>query len=282
MATAYDYGFTNAILKANPDIAKVVAAAVKGNWSPTRFETALKDTAWWKKTQDTARAAFLEQKMDPASWTRKVNAQADAIAEIAAKLGGTVDAKALAAKALTYGWDEEELNEQVAGAIDWKKVGPGTVTATQAELVQMANDHGVRVSQDWAFGQAKELAKGNLQPEAVQQQIREWAAGTYGQWAEEIRAGRSVRELADPYIQSMSALLEVGSQDLSLIDDGLLRKALTSRDDKGQPVVPNLADFERQVREDPRWRQTKNAQQRVGQISAQVLADFGLTGMGRG
>lgn len=82
-------------------------------------------------------------------------------------------------------------------------------------------------------------------------------------------------DLASPYMQSMGNILEVNPGELDLFNP-TIRKALQATDDKGQPTSKPLWQFENELRKDPRWLKTKNAQDSLLSAGHQVLSDFGL------
>ena len=101
------------------------------------------------------------------------------------------------------------------------------------------------------------------------------AQSKYVALAERIKGGETVREIADPYIQSMTKLLEINGQNVTL-NDPLIQKALQSRDPKGQPTTQTLYEFEQVLRNDARWARTKNAQDQMSSTANEVLKTFGL------
>ena len=57
-----------------------------------------------------------------------------------------------------------------------------------------------------------------------------------------------------------------------------LRKAMTRVDDKGNPASMSLFDFQQELRNDPRWMKTKNAEDKVTDIGHKILQMFGFMG----
>jgi hypothetical protein len=92
-------------------------------------------------------------------------------------------------------------------------------------------------------------------------------------------AGVTVRDVGSNYIQSYSKLLEVNPDTVEL-DNPLIQKALQGTPDAktGVPQMQTLYDFERQVRQDPRWAKTQNAHTEMTNATIGVLRDMGLYG----
>ena len=83
-------------------------------------------------------------------------------------------------------------------------------------------------------------------------------------------------DLASPYLQSYATILEVPPGSINLFDP-LVKSALQSKDPKtGANTVKPIWQFETDLRSDPRWKATKNAQDSMMQVAHQVLTDFGV------
>lgn len=143
------------------------------------------------------------------------------------------------------------------------------------QIAGMAYDAGVRVSEQAVKNYAQYVVKGVSSMEDVQTEIRQQAAGAYPAFVEQIEAGASVRDIAQPYIQMMSEELGIPDTDIGLFTPQV-KDAMGRRDDKGKPSPMNLTDFRALVRKDPRWKQTPTAINQAMQVGRQVLADMGL------
>ena len=278
MANNYEYGFSEAFLASNREVRALVNKAAAGNWTPERFESALKDTAWFKRYSDTARARQVEAKTDPATYNRKVAEWAEIAQETANQLGVTgIDVKALAQRAMDWGWDEEELREAIAGALDWNTATPGAAEDMVWNLVDQGRSYGVSIGEAEAQNWTKGILTGKESVERVDGLIRERAAATYTQWADQIRAGQTVEELAAPWLAAYQNTLEVAPADIDLTKDATLRKALIGyTNEDGTKGAMNLAEFETSLRKDNRWQHTANGRDILGGIAQTVLKDFGM------
>ena len=92
-------------------------------------------------------------------------------------------------------------------------------------------------------------------------------------YKDKIKAGVSVRELANPYISSMQRVLERANVDL---DDPWLTKALNDVDDKGNPRAMNVYDFETSLRKSPEWQNTTNGKNTLLNSGTNFLKDLGF------
>ena len=95
----------------------------------------------------------------------------------------------------------------------------------------------------------------------------------YGQ---EILGGMDAIDVAAPYIQSMSEILELNPADVNLFDP-TIRKALSYRDPKTKEPAPlSVAEFEDRLRADKRWQYTDNAHEQLTQYAVELGKLFGV------
>ena len=88
--------------------------------------------------------------------------------------------------------------------------------------------------------------------------------------AEKIDAGYSVKQLLSPYLQTRANILE---EDADTIDIKQLQSV--AKDPKN---LMNLYDYEVSLRNDPKWRFTKNAQDSINGVAKGIAEMFGLVG----
>ena len=83
-------------------------------------------------------------------------------------------------------------------------------------------------------------------------------------------------DLASSYMQDYQKILEVGPGQLNLFDP-TLTKALQYKDPSGQNASMPLWQFDQTLRNDPRWKQTQNAQDSVMGTAHSILQSFGFS-----
>jgi hypothetical protein len=116
--------------------------------------------------------------------------------------------------------------------------------------------------------------------------IRDKASNNYSGFKPLIDQGVTVQQIADPYISSLTRLLELpynssnyneylnpGSKYYSLLQKGLANSIDPST---GQTQPMPIWQFEQQVRQDPAWQQTNNARDYYSGIVHQIGKDFGF------
>ena len=140
-----------------------------------------------------------------------------------------------------------------------------------------AANNGIMLSDDAARSYAFGIASGKLSEDTAISTIRESASNAFPSLGDKIKAGVNVKTLADPYIQSMSNILEIPSTGIDLFDPKI-RGALSYTLPDGKVGTKSIYDFEKELRQDPRWQFTNNAREQASSIASTVLKDFGFMG----
>jgi hypothetical protein len=177
-------------------------------------------------------------------------------------------------------WLTEQVKTKLlAGAQEVAKEGipSGPVGKNFLDVKNFAARNGIMLSDQAAGEYATQIVAGKLDQDTVYNTIRDSAASAFPQLAEKIKAGIDVRTLADPYIQSMSNILEVPYTSVDLFDPKI-RGALSYTLPDGKLGTKSIYDFEKELRQDPRWQYTKNAKRTVAESTLRVLQDFGFQG----
>lgn len=144
-------------------------------------------------------------------------------------------------------------------------------------LKEFAGNNGLRLSDDAATAYANQIVAGVIDENTAINTVRESAANAFPSLADKIKGGINLKTLADPYIQSMSDILEVPATSIDLFDPKI-RGALSYTMPDGSIGTKSIYDFERELRKDSRWQYTEKARKEVAGATMQVLRDFGLQG----
>ena len=145
------------------------------------------------------------------------------------------------------------------------------------EVKNLAARNGIMLSDSAATDYANKIVAGVIDADTAFNTIRESAASAFPQLADKIKAGVDLKTLADPYIQSMSNILELPYTALDLFDPKI-RSALSYTLPDGKIGTKSIYDFEKELRQDPRWQYTDNAKKAVADSTLRVLQDFGFQG----
>lgn len=276
---AEQYGFVESLLNSNKELKSLFQKAVKGGWLPDKFQAELRDTKWWKTLNKSQREFLITQYGDPATGRQKLDQNQIKIKQLGSQMGIRLDDKGWKDLAYQYtynGWTDQQLRYQLGRRLNM----PGTQRLGEAgeiqdKLSEYAYNMGISVSDSWMDKAARDIVSGMATQQDFESKLREQAKATYSFWAKQIDGGQSVSDLASPYMQTMAQILELPPGSVNLFDPKI-KASLQFRDKSGKSAVKPLWQFENEMRDDPRWKKTNNAQDSIMQVAHQVLSDFGV------
>jgi hypothetical protein len=275
-------GYTTAFFNVTPEMAKLFNQALSEMWEPARLQSAIRNTAWYKSTSQTEREAWLLKSSDPAEHQRRVDEMVNRVRSLAGQIGITLGVPTLgklASQAFLNGWNDDQIRSQLGMATfnANKKGAPigGLLADARTNIRQAMANYGVTVTKNSESAWLSGIAQGLWDEKYAIEEIKRLAKSTYPGLAEQIDAGQTVMQVASPYIESMAEILELNPQDVTLKDPHL-RQALSLKDKDGKWTTRSVGDFEVQLRKDPRWVKTKNAQDSIFSAGLGLLQKMGL------
>lgn len=278
---AANYGWALAFLKSDKSLWGLFNKAVDKQWDPTRFIAELKRTSWWKKNSESVRQYAYLKSTDPASLTQRRNALRAQIQDAAAQMGATLSSAQLnrvVENSLMFNWNDAQLRNTLASytrAVNG--VYRGQAGSDVEDLRQVAWRNGINLSAQTLQSWAQSMAAGNNSVDFYKASIRRQAKTLAPGFAQELDSGMDLYDVANAYIQSKAKILEMNPADVDLFDSDV-RGALSSKDASGKPTSKSLWQFEQDLRKNPAWLKTQNAQDSVMSVGRQVLRDFGFVG----
>lgn len=277
---AETYGMSYAFFKSQPELWKMLNSAVEGQWTSDKFQAEVKNSNWWKKNSETVRQAQVLQKTDPATYKAQMEAARVAARQMAVQSGAILSDKnveKLAKHMIWHGWQEAQVQNFLGQYVRFgeKEVLGGTAGQAARAIKEEAYKNGVSVTKQSVLNNAQYLVRGLTTMEKIQASIREQSAGLYPAFAEQIKAGADIQDLAQPYIQVVSQELGLPETDVNVFSPRV-KQALNRADAKGQPQPMDLNTFTQLVRNDPKWRRQPGVADKTMNIGRQVLADMGL------
>lgn len=279
---AEQYGYALAFMKQDPELWKLFNQAVTKHWTTEQFEAKFKDSQFYKTHSATYRQAMETKTTDPGTWNDAILKQRASLMDIAADMGADVSdgvAARIANDAVLYGWTGAQLRNKLAGYVDTVK-GTGHFGGEAGEsedsLRKVALDMGQKLSDTTLKSWVRSIARGDSTVNDFEANMRSSAEKMYPGYADQIKRGLSVRDIANPYIETMAATLELNPANIGVFDSRV-QKALKNRNaDSGKAEEYSLHDFEMDVRKDPRWARTKQAQDAGMEVANQIMRDFGF------
>lgn len=285
-----EYGWTKAQLRlGDGEILDIFSEAYEGNWSKAKFISRIQETNWYRTNAESARI-YLKAKADPesADFKELVKDATEAIRQRVMELGypnlsdalmqEVVDVyltQGMGAPGQEYELEQYLFNLDEQGRLEAADGYGGDIDANAQLLRQAALANGVTYNDDYFVSAGKSIASGLSQSDLWLKQIRNDAASKFPVFSEQIQAGVNVNDIASPYIRTMAQTFQLNPATITL-DDPTILSALTNYDDKGRAYATDLGSFQRQLRKDPRWMETDEAQNQITGLTARVMQMFGL------
>ncbi|TXS35065.1 C40 family peptidase [Streptomyces sp. t39] len=277
---AETYGMSYAFFKSQPELWKELNAAVEGQWTPQKFQAEIKNTSWWKKNSDSMRQAQVLQKTDPATYKASMEATRVAVRDMAVKAGAILSQKnvdALAKNMLHLNWNEAQVANFLGQYIKFseEKTLGGIAGQAAKAIKRAAYENGVAVTEQSVLNNAQYIVRGLTTMEQVTASIQEQAAGLYPGWSEQIMAGASIQDLAQPYRQILAQELQLPESDVDAFSPKI-KQALNHVSKDGVPAPMDLTQFTQMVRNDPAWRKAPGTGEKAMGVAREVLKQMGL------
>lgn len=280
---ADQYGLSSALINSSSELKSLFKKAVSESWSADVFQAKLKNTKWWSTQSDTLRQFITLRYTDPATYAQKWKQSQYAVNALAVQvgLGNQINARGQSSgllkqavyNSLALGWSDARVKDWLGArtAVHGGVMG-GEAGEAFDKLHSLAYVNGMRYGSSWYASMARAVASGKDTMERAEALIRQQAAAKYSAFAEQIKAGQNVMDLASPYIQSVSKLLETPETDVDLFNSHVSKAMAYNKG--GQSY--SLWQFENDLRKDPVWKRTQNAQDSTMQLAHQVLQQFGM------
>lgn len=279
---AAEYGVQAALVNSDPQLNALFSQAVANGWTAAKFQAEFRNTNWYLTHSDNWRVAETARTTDPASWNEQLRLTADAIRKQSVAMGFELEeseVQNLANQSLYMSaGSSSKLN------VDWLKsqvVEMGRLTGKGGTSLQLidalkneAYKNGVSYNDGWYEAAAKDVLTGAGAANEYEKIIKDAAKSKYAALAPQLDAGMNVMDIASPYFQSMAAKLEADQNTLTL-DDPLIQRALTGLNEKGEPQIKPIWQFEQEVKKDNRYFQTNTAHREFLDVSTEIARQFG-------
>lgn len=280
---AEQYGFASSFLNSNPELKKLFQQAVAGTWSTDKFQAKLRNTKWWKTHSKDEREYLLKLKSDPATAKQEMSQARTKITQLANQMGMIMTSSSkkrietAVYNMVAKGWDEGQIRNYLGQYVYFTGENlQGEGGETVNELREYAYSMGVKLDDKFYTDGARLIIRGMATVQDYKSKILNKAKASFPQWNAQLEAGQTVADIASPYMQSMAEILELPPGSVNLFDTTIKKALNYTNPGTLQKEAKPLWQFENELRNDPRWKKTKNAQDSLFQVGHQVLADFGF------
>jgi hypothetical protein len=278
------YGFVGQLANAIPDLRSILDRAISEQWVPEQFTRTVMDSGWWKTNAESVRQLTRLQATDPATYNQNLINATNKIHLMA--LGQGLEGESpqklqgIALQALLNNWDDEQIRTHLGGTLrPWQSpegAMQGTAAQLGAHMREVATNYGVPFSEQFITDQIGQVQRGQGTLDGFDSLMRARAKATFPHLAAQIDSGMTVREIADPYIATYAQTLEVPETGVQL-SDLAIQKALQVKDPTtGALSSKPMHEFVREVKNDPRWDKTKNAEEEAYRMVNRLGKDMGF------
>jgi hypothetical protein len=263
-------------------------------WDATRTAARLQQTKWYNERTGNQREADNAEKMDATSYNQRIEwikqgIEAKAVTAGADLSGANVDE--FARRMLRDNWlylsgssdaevPDRFLNDFIAPLL---KPKPGTgnefsgqAASTGSSLRQKAESYGVTLSDQWYLKAIQQMKAGDVAEQDLVNEIITNSKSRYGGMAGMISEARSVKDLADPYIQMFAQTLERNPQEIDLYNPDIQKAMQFTDPGTGQTRMKSLWEFEQDLRKKPEWGDTTRGRKELNAGAMSMLRDFGF------
>lgn len=140
-------------------------------------------------------------------------------------------------------------------------------------LRQYAHNQGLEFNNDSYKKWASSIVSMDSSFEEIQRNIlNNYVLNSFPSWRKELEAGATVKDLASPYISTMSRILELPDTDINLYDPHIKHAMQGNGTDEKVPMWR----FEQELMNDSRWERTSGAKDAASNIASMLMNTFGV------
>ena len=285
------YGKAYALISMDPELLRIALRGIRQGWKEEDFTRAYQNSKWFTDRNAKQRIVATFETSDPAEFRSVLDEVKEALRLSSIRASGTAasdadleeDARELMTK--YYDGNLNSVLLQVDKFANRAYVGNGAVrfggeAATRdMEIRNYARQMGYDVESEVGT-YVDQIFAGEDTLENVQAKIRDEAIKYYPQFADRIKAGATVEEIAFPYRRMLGDMLELDQEQVDIIGDKgsidpLMARAMFATDDKGNPKTMGLWEFRKAIKQDERWQFTQNAQSEYASMARDLMRMFG-------
>jgi len=278
---AQQYALTSGLINAFPELKTLFDQAVREGWTADKFQAKFRNTNWYQSRTDTQRKAAIMSYQDPATWGQLWNTTQSHVRDLMGDMGADPNnwdqINAAASKIIWDGFDDNRTRDFLGQFIVFGEGGlaSGKAGATQQELNSYAYSMGVQNADWWQQSAIRQIMTGQKTSQDFKNEILKQSIAAFPGLEQQLRAGQTLADVAQPYTQSMAQILEIPVGNINMFDP-TIRNALSFKDPGGATNTQPLWQFQNTLRQDPRWTKTQNAQDAAMGTAHKVLQDFGM------
>lgn len=273
-------GFSVAFFKSDPELWQLLQSALARGDDAANLKAAIQNSRWWKAHAEADRNFQYLLASDPATYWAEMEKRKEDVWAIAAQLGVTLtqaDVDKVAKLALHGDWRESKIQAFLVDMSSVEKLLAageemgGKAGELQDTLSKIAGDFGLEITDGTVASYAARILRGSGTVQDFLSFAQKQAKALYPHLSDDIDRGYSIADLANPYIQAASRLLEESPDAIQLNSDHI-KWALSGNGEK----MASLQEFNERIRRSNEWQTTDNARQSYDTFGREVLKNFGF------
>ena len=244
----------------------LVAGLTDGTITPAQAETAIANSKFFKTTFAEKREALAAKQSDPATFNRDLKNLEDEIKQVFIEAGAEYNdkqIKKLAYQAIVFDITQEDFVKIVSNSIDFESSYLKGLANTYAVGIRnIAESYGITLPDGSQELKSMVKAKftGSMSDDDIKNVFKQEAIKAFPNYKARFDAGATLADVAAPFRKDIASELELNEQDIGY-NDAVLKAVLTATNPKdGSPYAMSRAEVIKLARNDPRFDQTKKAQ----------------------
>lgn len=286
-----EFGSLWSIYNDNEDVKNVIDLSVKEGWynDTVKLNNKLRNTSWYRQTQDSVRQFMIQKDSDPATMDSKINAQTDLLRSVALENGYEFDdptLRRLAEDSIKYGYSDNQVKimnslggEAVAQA---RAGGPQAVSELAAGAVgqnlrKIAAAYAQRPTDQLIEQWTQEIMSGLKTDKQFTELMTSSAKTQFRSLRDALDKGQDVQTAMFAYQQQASRILG-DAYDTSEIDwtSDKWNAAMNYKDEKtGEYRQMDLWEWNKYLRKLPEWQETEDAKNTYRNVGLALARGFG-------
>lgn len=246
-----------------------------GYLDPLKLKNAILATNEWRSQSTNQRSELQLKEQDPGTWQQKRDNLVFSLRRTALQLGLTIDDATLfdvADQAFNNGWANDSTRLQSLLFVKGSPNGGGQIAGNAAQLRTKLARYGLPVNDSQIADWARNLAEGTLDPDAVDEMIRNQAKARFPHLANAIDQGLTPDDYYAPYKSALANELEMNPNAIDFFNDPQWSSVIDGGA-SGRPMT--LTEAARFARSLPQWQTTEKANRQAASMELKILSTFG-------
>lgn len=280
---AATFGWAWQVFNSNPDLMNTLKQALDGGWDGEQFSAHVMNTNWYKTTSAATREWQILQTGDPATAKQRIAARTTTIQDTAGALGVALSAKQLqqvTSDSLLFGWTDAQVQAAIgkSWSYDPHAVQSGLAATSIQAIRKTASDYLVPLSDATMQQWGTNILEGRASAQDFTAYAQSEAKRNFAVWGNQIDAGMTVKQLADPYGQLAGQALGIDPNSIDW-SQSKWRSLIDQVDPKTNQHVPlSLSDAQSKIRTDPVYGYDTSAEgtQTAAKLATTLSQMFGV------